>query len=50
MISEVQAATDMWYPLFLSEMNKRAPSKTKRIKYAHVFNCFEVQTWIILFD
>ena len=35
MISEVQAATDMWYTLFLSEINKRAPLKTKRIKYAH---------------
>jgi hypothetical protein len=25
----------MWYTLFLSEINKRAPLKTKRIKYAH---------------
>jgi hypothetical protein len=34
-ISNVQAATDMWYTLFLSEINKHAPLKTKRIKYAH---------------
>ena len=25
----------MWYTLFLSEINKHAPLKTKRIKYAH---------------
>ena len=37
MINDVQAATDsdMWYTLFLSEINKHAPLKTKRIKYAH---------------
>ena len=37
MINDVQAATDsdMWYTLFLSEINKHAPLKTKRIRYAH---------------
>ena len=35
MTSDVQAATDMWYTLFLSEINKHAHLKTKRIKYAH---------------
>jgi hypothetical protein len=35
MTSDVQAATDMWYILFLSEINKHAPLKTKRMKYAH---------------
>jgi hypothetical protein len=35
MISDVQAATVMSYTLFLSEINKHAPLKTKRMKYAH---------------
>jgi hypothetical protein len=37
MFNDVQAATDsdMWYTLFLSEINKHAPLKTKRIRYAH---------------
>ncbi|VDI73723.1 Hypothetical predicted protein [Mytilus galloprovincialis] len=32
-ISDIQSATDMWYKLFLSVINRHAPVKVKRIKH-----------------
>ena len=34
LINDIQAATDMWYTLFMRIINKHAPLKTKRIKYS----------------
>lgn len=34
LINDIQAATDMWYTLFMRIINKHAPLKTKRITYS----------------
>jgi hypothetical protein len=34
LINDIQAATYMWYTLFMRIINKHAPLKTKRIKYS----------------
>jgi hypothetical protein len=34
LINDIQAATDMWYALFMRIINKHAPLKSKRIKYS----------------
>ncbi|CAC5389868.1 unnamed protein product [Mytilus coruscus] len=33
--SDIQSATDMWYKLFLSVINRHAPVKVKKIKHIH---------------